>query len=334
MMKDRKRQRKRRKSATGTRLLMLASRVMHRIPLRAALAIGRALGWLAPRISHRHYRRIYQDIELAFGNQMSAQEIERTAYQAYLRLGESIAEFLRMPYLSAAEIRRWVTLEGTEHLDAALAKGKGAILLTGHIGNWEMLATVMGPQSYDITAIARPQADTTVTDLFNRIREAHGLKVIGMDEVRECIRILKHNNCLGIVGDVNANIPGAFVQFFGHPAATYTGAAYLAQLTGAEILPLFDERLPDNRHRVRICPPIPLVHTGDRQHDLLINTMRTQFVLQQEIRRRPTDWFWLLQRWKTRPDNIPNPERIPMEHRDLTPAEAQEALAPVLQRIG
>jgi KDO2-lipid IV(A) lauroyltransferase len=311
-------------------MLLFAARVMHRVPLGAALAIGRGLGRLAPRLSPRHFRRVRRDIELAFGAEMSAREIMQTARRFYLRLGESLVEFLRLPYLTVEEIGRGSILEGTEHLDAVLARGKGAILFTGHLGNWEMMAAVVGLTSYRITAIIRPQADDAITTLFNRIREAHGLKVVPMTDVRTCLRVLKRNECLGIVGDVNANIPGAFVQFLGRPAATYTGAAYLAAATGAEILPIFDERLPDLRHHIRIGAPIPLARTGDTPRDLLVNTMRVQYVLQREIRRRPQDWFWLLNRWKTRPESVPTPERIPMEHRDLTPEEARDALAPVM----
>jgi len=328
-MKDSLRRRKF-EAAIGKRMLFLAARVMHRVPLGAALAIGRGLGWLAPRLTPHHFRRVRRDIELAFGDEMSPREITRIARRFYQRIGESLVEFLRLPYLSAEEIHRGATVKGIEYLEAALKKGKGAILLTAHIGNWEMLAAVTGLTPYKFTAIIRPQADNALNLLFNRIREAHGLKVAPLSDVRTCLRVLRRNECLGIVGDVNANNPGAFVQFLGRPAATYTGVAHLAMTTGAEILPIFDERLPDHRHHVRIDPPIPLVHTGDAARDLLVNTMRTQYVLQQEIRRRPHDWFWLLNRWKTRPETVAAPERIPMEHRDLTPEEAREALAPLI----
>jgi len=327
-----KNSRRRLNATAGKRMLLFAARVMHRVPLSASLAIGRGFGRLAPWLSSRHFRNVCRDIELAFGAEMSPREVTRTARRFYQRIGESMVEFLRLPYLSTAEIQRLAIIEGTEYMDAALAKGKGLILLTAHVGNWEMLAAVVGLREYAITAIIRPQADDTLTALFNRIREAHGLKVVPLTDVRTCLRVLKHNECLGIVGDVNANNPGAFVQFLGRPAATYTGAAHLAMTTGAEILPIFDERLPDHRHHIRVGPPIPLARTGDASRDLLVNTMRTQYVLQQEIRRRPQDWFWLLNRWKTRPDDIAAPERVPMEHRDLTPEEARAILAPVAER--
>lgn len=306
----------------GNRILFLLARVVHRLPLKTALAMGSRLGQLAPRVSPRHYHRICADIAQAYGLASDAPEVCRIATESYRHLGQSLMEFLRLPYMSAEEIRRGALLEGAEHIEAALARGHGAIMLTAHIGNWEVCGTLMGLSRYPTTAIARPQNDSAITELFTRVREAHGLKVVPMTDVRECIRVLKRNECLGILGDLNARPPGAFTNVFGRPASTYLGTAYLAKMSGAAILPLFDERLPDLTHRVRIMPPIPVADTGDRQRDLLITTMRTQEVIEQEVRRRPEDWYWLLQRWKIRPEEVANPERIPMEHRDFTPEEA------------
>lgn len=328
-MTDSQDTRQQKESAIGKRLFFLAARIMHRLPRGWALALGRGLGRLAPLLAARHFKRVIRDITLAYGDEKTPQEIEQIARQFYQQMGVNVAEFLRMPYLTAEEVHRYATIEGVEYLDAALARGKGVIFCVAHIGNWEMLATVMGRSGYDITAIVRPQADSAMTELFNRIRRAHGLNVVNMDEIMAIIRLLKRNGGIGVMGDLNSKNPGAFVQFFGRPSASFTGAAYLARLTGAAVISIFEERLPDNRHVVRIGPPIPFVRTEDAGRDTLINTMRFTNVVEQEIRRRPQDWFWLANRWKTRPEDIENPERIPMEHRDLTPEETREALAAV-----
>ena len=311
----------------GKVALLLLSRVIHRLPLGAALALGRGLGRLMPRFSHRHYLRVVADITSAFGETLPPDEITRIADLFYARTGESLVEFLRLPHLTRDDIRRLVHVEGREHIDAALAQGHGVIIVTGHLGNWELSGIVgVALLSKPVTAIARPQMDSALTEFFTRVREAHGLRVVTMSDVRSCIRVLQRNEVLGVVGDVNANVPGAFVQFLGRPAATYTGVATLAMMHGAPILPAFDERLPDHTHLIRIGAPIPVSATGNKQRDVLITTMRVQHTIQQEIRRRPQDWYWLLQRWRTQPANVPNLDRIPMETRDLTPEEAAEVL--------
>lgn len=306
----------------GNRILCLLLRLVPHLPPTPMIRLGRMLGAMVPRISGRYFRIVCDDIAQALQLPPDSDEVLRIAYGFYENLGESMVEFLRLPYLSAEELRHWAQLDGVEHLEAALARGRGAILLTAHLGNWEICGTLMGLSGYPTTAITRAQSDSALTEMLQRVRRTHGLNVVSVSDLRACIRVLKDNQCLGILGDLNTSSPAAFVQVFGRPAATYFGTAYLAHLSGAAILPIFDERLPDHSHRVRIGPPIPPAETGDRRHDLFLTTIRTQQVIEQEIRRRPTDWFWLLQRWRTRPESTPHPERIPMEHRDLTAEES------------
>jgi len=319
--------RRRFESRLGTQCVFFLARHAHRLSPKRALALSRGIGWLLPRLATRLYNNVKEEVTQAFGDERSPEEIDRLLQQIFYHQGESMIEFFRLPHMSREEIQRWAPLEGTEHLDAALALGKGVILLTGHLGNWEVCGTVMGISRYPTTAIANEQDDTALTSLLTRIRSTHGLRVVTMHEVRECLRVLKRNECLGVLSDLNSRNPGAFVQFLGRPAATYTGTAFFAHATGALILPMFDERLPDHTHRVVIGPPIPLAHTGDKQRDLLITTIRCQRAIEAEVRRRPQDWFWQLQRWGTRPQDIPHPERVPMEHRDLTPEEVEELVA-------
>ncbi|OPZ81417.1 MAG: Phosphatidylinositol mannoside acyltransferase [bacterium ADurb.Bin429] len=314
-------------SFLGRQMLYLLARIVPHLTREKALKLGSTMGWLTPRLTPHRLYRVYRDITLAFGGELSPGERLQVALDVYHHLGISLVEFLRLPDMSHEEIRGLVRIEGAKYLDAALAAGRGAVLLTGHIGNWEMGGTALAVFGYPMTAIARPQENPTLNDLFLRIREAHGMNIVPLSDVRGCITTLRENRFLAILGDVNAKNPGAFVQFFGRPAATYTGAAYLSLTTGAPLIPIFDERLPDCSHCIRVHPPITVSETGDRRRDLLATTMRAQYVIQEEVRRRPHEWFWQLQRWKTRPEDTKNPERIPMEHRDLTPEEADEVLS-------
>jgi KDO2-lipid IV(A) lauroyltransferase len=306
----------------GNRILLSLLRLAPRFSQQTMIRLGRLLGDLVPRISRRHFLLVCADIALALHLDSASEEVRRIAYESYRYLGESMAEFLRLPYMTTAQLRTGAHLEGIEHLDAALARGKGAILLTGHLGNWEICGTLMGLSGYPTTAITREQNDSALTEMLQRVRQTHGLQVVSVDNIRACIQVLQRNECLGILGDMDASIPASFVQVFGRPAATHFGTAYFAHRSGAAILPIFDERLPDHTHIVRIGSAIPPSETGDLRRDLFYTTIRTQEVIEREIRRRPTEWFWLGQRWRTRPEMIPHPERIPMEHRDLTSEES------------
>lgn len=305
-------------------LLHFLARSTHLLPLRAALALGRGLGWLAPRISPRHLRRICSDISSALQLEADSPEVCRIAHDSYRYLGENLLEFLRLPYLSSEQIRDWAPLEGWDKVQAALARGNGVILLTGHLGNWELTGAAIGLCGHPASAVAREQLDAEQTDLFNSIRETHGLRVIPMQNVRECIRTLRKNELLGILADTNDRNPAAFVQFFGRPAATYTGIAYLAELTGAAILPIFSSRTSTTQYRIVIGDEVPKVENGTRQENIFHTTIRIQQVIEDEIRQRPHEWFWLQRRWATTPEKMPNPEQIHMEHRDLTAEQSNK----------
>lgn len=312
--------------ALGRSLSALLVRVLHRVPLRGALAFGRGIGWLAPRISRRHARRLAADITCAFGDTMTPREIDQLVTCSYQHLGQSMMEFFRSPNMSTDDIRAWTVMDDTHYLDAALAKGKGVLILASHLGNWELCGMGLAVHGYPLTAIARSQAGDGITEMLNEVRQKHGMKIIPMEDIRGALRVLKNNELLGILADTNANIPGAFVDFLGYPAATFTGTAFFALRTGAPIIPCFSQRGADLKHHITLGPPVPLSRTGDETRDLLITTMRCQQVISAEIRRRPAEWFWLNQRWKTRPEDIPQPERIPMQHRDLSPEESAAAL--------
>lgn len=317
----------------STRLLLATANGIHRLPRATALALGRGLGGLAPLLARKHFQRICQDIALAFPA-WTADDVAAMARESYARLGMSLIEFLRLPYQSTEDVQSWMTLEGREHLEAALARGKGAVLIGAHLGNWELCATALTIHGYKVSAITKTQRDTAFSSLINRTRAQHGLNVLVMEQVREALRVLKRNECLGNISDLNARTPAVFIQFFGRPAATYTGAAFFATATDAAVLPVYDERLPDGTHRVRIAPRVPLIRTGDRQRDLFYNTIRFHRVLEAEIARRPADWYWLLRRWHTRPEEIADAETIPMEHRDLTADEVRQIVEYTGEEVG
>ena len=120
--------------------------------------------------------------------EVDSPEVKRIARHSYQHLGENLLEFLRLPYLSSEDIRRWAPMEGWGKVQEALKRGKGVILLTGHLGNWELTGAAIGLCGHPASAIAREQTDPTMTILINRIREKNGLRVIPMQNVRECIR--------------------------------------------------------------------------------------------------------------------------------------------------
>jgi len=293
---------RRMQSRLGNALVLWMARRWQRLPEAWVRRLTVSLATAMRLVSPRHARIAMTNLQLAFGREKTKDELTHIRAQCYRHLGLCLAEFMRLPHMSAEKIRTLAELRGEEHIKAALAEGRGAILLTGHVGNWEMAGSRIAAEGYAVNVIARAQRDTEITDYIERTREEMGMCVLHRDiAVRNSLRALRRNELLGILLDQNAGEEGVFVDFFGHLASTAQGPAAFALKTRAAVLPTFDWREADGTHVVEISPPVPLIDTGDWESDLLANTALYTKIIEQQIRRHPEQWFWLHKRWKARP---------------------------------
>lgn len=286
----------------GNALVLWMARHWQRLPDGLARRFGLGLGAAMRALSPRHARIVMTNLRLAFGAEKTEPELRPLARACYRHLGLCLTEFIRLPAMSAEQIRALADLHGKEHLAAALALGRGVILVTGHLGNWEVTGSRLAAEGYPMNVIARAQRDDQITAYVRQTRERMGMHVLHREvAVRESIRALRRNEVVGILMDQNAGDDGLFVDFFGHPASTAPGAAAFALRTGATVLTAFGYRNPDHRHTVEIGPPLPVVRSGDHQADLRVNTAAFTAVIEARIREHPEQWFWLHKRWKARP---------------------------------
>lgn len=286
----------------GNALLLWMARRFQHLSERTGRRVGAFLGTLLRRLSPRHYRIVMANLRLAFGNEREEAELQRIAKACYRHLGKCLMEFIRLPAIPPADLRRIASIQGREHIDAALARGKGAILLTAHIGNWELIGARLALEGYPMNVIARAQRDTTLTEYILRTREAVGLRVYHRESaVKACLLALKRNELVAMLLDQNAGDDGVFVNFFGHLASSAPGAAVFALRTETVVLPAFSCRNPDDTHTLVVDPPVPLVRTSDYKQDIVTNTARYQKIIEEKVRAHPEQWFWLHKRWKSRP---------------------------------
>ena len=286
----------------GNAAVLLIARNYRRIPPRAASRIGAGTGTLVRLLSPRHRRIVMTNLRIAFGQEKTEAELARIAAACYQHLGRCLVEFVRLPGMSSEEVRRVTEMRGSEHLDRALAEGKGGIVLTGHVGNWEMVGARLAADGYPLNVIARAQRDSTLTEYIRRTRETAGMRVFHRGSaVKRCLGALRKNELVGVLLDQNAGSEGVFVDFFGSPASTAPGAAAFALRTGAAVLPTFGWRNPDGTHSVVVSEPVPLVRTGDHREDMRVNTARYTKIIENAIRAHPEQWLWLHKRWKSRP---------------------------------
>ena len=230
------------------------------------------------------------------------------AERIYGNLGATLFGFFTLPRLTPARVRTRVRLENTAYLDALRADGKGALLMTGHFGNWELLGAAMTAYGYRAKYLVRTQSNPWVDKLQNKIRERGGLGVIRADaSVRQLIRHIRDGGYVGVLPDVNAGEDGIFVEFLGRTASTPRGLAYFAYKLKCPIIPVFLIRQADGTHVARLHEPIHPDPAWDEDTALLELTRAYTDVLSTVIREHPDHYFWIHRRWKTRPPHERGP---------------------------
>ena len=258
------------------------------------------MAWLALPGLRRTGRR---NLELAFP-EMPADERERLLRRLYGHLGRQLAEFCRMPRYTRENTRDLIRYEGLEHYLAARERGQGVLIVTGHLGAWELSSFWHSLMGYPMTMVIRRLDNPRVDRLVNGIRCLHGNRVVHKDDfARGLLGAMRQGDTVGILMDTNMTPPqGVFVPFFGAPACTASGLARVALRTGAAVLPGFlvwEEA--ERKYVLRFGPEIALLRTGDDERDSVENTVRFTAALEEAIRRYPDQWLWVHRRWKTRP---------------------------------
>ena len=224
-------------------------------------------------------------------------------------LGWMAAEFARFPRYSKGNIEQIVELDGHENFLEGQGRGKGVLVLTGHIGAWELSSFAHALYGFPLHFMARPIDNKKLDDLVSRYRCLPGNRPILKNEsARVMLKILKESGTIGILADQNSMPEEAvFVNFFGKTASTTTGIARLALHTGAAVVPgyaVWDAGI--RKYRLRFEPPVELLRTGDTERDVFENTQRFTKVIEEIIRKYPEQWVWVHGRWNTRPKGEPS----------------------------
>lgn len=273
------------------------------MPRRGALALGRALGRAASLVDRSHRRVAQQNLERAFGDSLSESERRRLVGRVYSHFGMVAADCMLMRWMRPRDIERLVEYEGVEHIRGAFLKGKGVLLFSGHIGNWEMAALMQGWLGYPIAMVTRTLDNPHLERLMAEGRTRSGNEVIPKrNAVRGVVRALQHGWCAAIVIDQDSRgTDPVFVEFFGRPTATTPALAILALRSGAPIVPVFALPAPGGKYRIRYLPEVPLPQNSDRDAAVVELTQACTSIIEDQVRARPECWLWMHRRWKTAP---------------------------------
>ncbi|MGO8759147.1 MAG: lysophospholipid acyltransferase family protein [Terracidiphilus sp.] len=248
-----------------------------------------------------------RNLQLALPN-LSSKTREKILRREYIHLGWQLVEFCRMTRYTAENTRGWLRTEGLEHYRAAQARGKGVLVVTGHLGAWELSSFYHSLMGYPMGVLIRHIDNRRLDEWVNGIRCRHGNFILSKDDFgRGLLTAMRKGQTVGILMDTNMTPPqGVFVKFFGVDACTGTGVAHIARKTGAAVLPGFMFWEASERcYVLRFGEEIEIPHTSDAAADILEGTRRSTAEIETWIRRYPDQWLWIHRRWKTRPPGQP-----------------------------
>ena len=197
-----------------------------------------------------------------------------------------------------------IRLEGLEHLRAAMQRHGRVLVLTAHLGNWELLAVAHRLTGFPLTVVVRPLDATALNALAERLRRKAGVELVDKrGALRGVLAALGRGpRMVGVLLDQNASRrEGVFVPLFGRPASTSKSLALLAARTRTPVVPIFAHREADGRHLVAIHPALPLPEPPGAERAIIELTMRCNEAIEAAVRRTPEQWLWVHRRWRTRP---------------------------------
>ena len=275
------------------------------LPLTVARSLGALQGWKAWRIFRIRRRVTLDNIRRALPFAASGETADRIACASYMNMGRSMMEFVKFDRLDGAAIRGMVEFESLAPFDEALAAGRGAVVFTGHLGNWELGAAAIAANGYRFHAVVARQSNPLVDDWINGIRRRKVASVIDRGSARDikrAFRALADNEIVAFVADQDAREHGAFVEFLGRPASTHKGPAQFAVRRKCPVVAGFIHRTGDSgRHGAHLVGPMWPDGTLDEDAAVADLMQRYTDALADAVRRYPADYFWAHRRWKTSP---------------------------------
>ena len=264
--------------------------------------LGSRLGDIAFRLDRRHRKIAIDNLAFALGDELDEIARREMARSVYRNLGQILFEVGWSLVASRAERERRIRIEGLEHYRRAVEQGKGVLVITGHIGNWELLPIVADRATIPVHVVYRPLDFVPLNLFVENLRTRFGGHLIPTSHAMiRIVRALKRREVVGVLMDQSVDwYDGVWVDFFGRRTCTSKGLALIARKSRCPVISVFIYR-EQGGFRAVFGPEVPIAYTGDKTRDIEVNTLRFSKVVEHAVRRQPEQWFWVHRRWKKRP---------------------------------
>ena len=281
--------------------LLIVATIVRMLSRDNALAVGRMLGRLMISVTPNRYRLAKKNMLMALP-ELSTAEVEANVRKNFEHIGMCGADMLRfdMFKMGQKDTEEHIIYEGFPLLQEALALNRGVLLLSAHLGFWELGGFALAEHGIQCDMVAKPLKNPLTEQYFGKLRKSFGAEIINSRKgARKILQSLRANHAVGILLDQHISPPGAVpVQFFGQEAYTTTAITNLAMKHQIPVVPVFSHRQADNRYRVWAEPMLLLNGAGDEA--VAKNTQLLTDIIETAVRKDVTQWFWMHKRWKKR----------------------------------
>lgn len=277
--------------------------VLARVPRSLIGPLSVIVGGLWKATDRRHYRIAMSNIRQAFGEVLDEKACRGICRKNFRHLARVALEIPSLGRLSKDNLDQYVSFCGVDHLFQALRRDRGVLILASHFGNWELMAVAFSIRYRPVHLVVRPVDHPVLDRLISRVRCLGGNRLIPKKRaIRRIMKALSEGGIVGILLDQNVDwYEGVFVPFLGRLACTSKSLSVIAMRTGSPVVPAFNKRQADGRYRITFLPEIELSTSGEFLADVEENTARFNRCVEKYVLSDPEQWFWVHQRWKTRP---------------------------------
>ena len=290
----------------GAVVLLVRSLVFffNHIPRSLASFVGATIGLTVWAVMGKERHKMHRHLSLAYGDDLTVYQKRAIGRDFFINSGKNIADVIRLRKYFHSELKPLVSVEGLEYFDAAHKRGRGVFGVTGHIGNFELLAAYIQSQGYKAAVIGRQVYDERLDEILVGNRQALGLTNISTtDHPRRIIEWLRQGNIIGVLIDTDSiRVRTMFVPAFGRLSNTPIGHSLIALRTKAALVPVACLRTEDNGYKIVFKPEIRVQPTGDEKRDIYEVTLKCNQALEEIITEYKEQWIWLHNRWHTRPE--------------------------------
>jgi KDO2-lipid IV(A) lauroyltransferase len=270
-----------------------------RLPFSLIRLAGSLLGMLWYTGNSEHRRTVKRNIAFAFPDWPPVR-VNQTAKKAFRHFGITVLETIQLSVRSPRELRKYFRIEGMKSVQAELAKNKGLLMISAHVGNWEVGVQMMACFSgRPVAAVAKKLKNRRLDDWINAVRTRLGANIIyKKGAMPSMVEVLRRNGIVGIHIDMSRQMDGIDIEFFSRKATATPAAALIALRHKCPVMPVTCLRDRGGEVVVRVGQPLELVRTKNLREDLQTNTQIMTDLVEQTIRSNPVQWWWLQKRWK------------------------------------